>query len=212
MIAKDKQYTKHEAPEGYWRDAKGRYIPIEMIKPIDRLRDELVGRIIEPALAITETLKEFKSFSFGETDAFRALSAEQYNAPIGGEKGNVTFHSFDGEYRIQVAIHDRISFDERLKTAKTLIDECIMEWSEGSRPEIMAIINDAFRTDKEGKIRQQDVLNLRNLDITHEKWLRAMDAISESIKVIDSCRYIRIYKRTGDNNKYDQIPLNITGV
>lgn len=212
MTAKDKQYTQHDVPEGYWRDAKGHLVHISMVKEIDRLRDEMVGNIVDRATPINLALSQFKSYSFGESDAFRALSAERYQAPVGGSKGNISYYSFDGKHRIDIAVQDRIAFDESLQAAKSLIDECIIEWSAGARPEILAIINDAFYVDKKGKIRIQDILDLRRLDIADEKWLRAMDAINDSIQVIDSCRYIRIYKRVGDNNEYQQISLNITGV
>lgn len=212
MHTEDNQFTQHTVPEGFWRDAKGRLIPVGMVKEIDRARDTLVGDIINRALPINVSLKLFKNWSFDEVDAFRALSAEQYDANIGGEKGNITLYSFDGEYRVQVAIQDRIAFDERLQTAKTLIDECIKDWSVGSRPEILAIIEEAFKVDKEGNINTGDILKLRRLNITDEKWLQAMDAISESVQVVNSCRYIRIYQRSGDNNQYTQISLNITGV
>lgn len=212
MHTEDNQFTQHTVPEGFWRDAKGRLIPVGMVKEIDRARDTLVGDIINRALPINMSLKAFKDWGFDEVDAFRSLSAEQYDANIGGEKGNITLYSFDGEYRVQVAIQDRIAFDERLQTAKTLIDECIKDWSVGSRPEILAIIEEAFKVDKEGNINTGDILKLRRLNITDEKWLQAMDAISESVQVVNSCRYIRIYQRAGDNNQYTQISLNITGV
>lgn len=212
MHTKEKQFTQHTIPDGFWRDPKGRLIPVEMVKEIDRARDTLVGDIINRALPINASLRSFKNWGFDEVDAFRSLSAEQYDANIGGEKGNITLHSFDGEYRVQVAIQDRIAFDERLQTAKTLIDECIKDWSVGSRPEILAIIEEAFKVDKEGNINTGDILKLRRLNITDEKWLQAMDAISESVQVVNSCRYIRIYQRSGDNNQYTQISLNITGV
>ncbi|EOF5041026.1 DUF3164 family protein [Providencia rettgeri] len=212
MLANDKQFTTHEVPEGFWINAKGHNVPLKTIKQIDRLRDALVGDIVTPAKALNQALKDLKTTAFNSIDAFRELSAEQFDAPVGGEKGNVKLYAFDGEHCIQVAIQDRMAFDERLQTAKTLIDECIFSWSEGANPNILAIINDAFQVDKEGKIRIREILSLRRLDIQDDKWLKAMDAISESIQIVDSCRYIRIYERTGDSNKYIQISLNITGV
>ncbi|ENY6783343.1 DUF3164 family protein [Providencia rettgeri] len=212
MSHQDKQFTRHPRIDGHWRDGKGHQVSIDMIKGIDRARDTLVGDIVTKAVEYHNALKAFKRYAFEEIDAFRALSAEQYDAVVGGEKGNVKLYTFDGEYCIQVAVQDRISFDERLHTAKTLVDECIIAWSEGADPKILAIIHDAFQVDKEGKIRTQDILSLRRLDITDERWVQAMNAISESIQVIDSCRYIRVYQRTGENNQYTQISLNITGV
>ncbi|MHD0617045.1 DUF3164 family protein [Morganella morganii] len=211
MSNKDTQFTQHEVPDGYWRDAKGCLIPVDMIRDIDRARDTVVGDIVTRSDELQAALKVFKNYAFDEVDAFRALSSEQYGVDMGGKKGNIQLHTFDGEHRVQVAIQERIAFDERLQAAKALIDECIKDWSVGARPEILAIIEDAFKVDVAGNIRTGDVLKLRRLNITDEKWLRAMTAISESTQVISSCRYVRIYKRDG-SGKYVQISLDIAGV
>jgi hypothetical protein len=79
------------------------------------------------------TLARFKAAAFGDIEAFIDLSAEQYQAQIGGKKGNLTLYSFDGRYRIQRANQDRITFDERLQAARVLIDECLTDWTEGAR-------------------------------------------------------------------------------
>ncbi|HCR3330512.1 TPA: DUF3164 family protein [Morganella morganii] len=212
MSDKDTQFTQHTVPDGYWRDARGCLIPVDMLKDIDRARDTVVGDIVSLAEAQQAALKTFKRYAFDEVDAFRELSSEQYGVGLGGKKGNIQLHSFDGEYRVQVAIQDHTAFDERLQAAKALIDECIRDWSTGARPEIMAIIEDAFKVDTVGNIRTKDILKLRRLNITDEKWLRAMTAISESIQTISSSRYIRIYKRSGTDGKYVQISLDIAGV
>ncbi len=39
-------------------------------------------------------------------------------------EGEVSLTSFDGEYRVLIAADERISFDERLQIAKSLIDDC----------------------------------------------------------------------------------------
>ncbi|MGL5221986.1 MAG: DUF3164 family protein, partial [Plesiomonas shigelloides] len=96
--------------------------------------------------------------------------------------------------------------------AKTLIDECLADWTEGARPEIHAIINRAFQTEKEGEVNTGAVLALRRLDIDDPRWKNAMDAISEAIQVIGSRSYIRVYERIGDSDQYRPISLDIAGV
>ncbi len=103
-------------------------------------------------------------------------------------------------------------FDERLQAAKQLIDECIQTWTEGSSDEIKALINDAFQVNKEGKINTARVLGLKRLNINDEKWLRAMQAIADSVQVAGSKPYIRIYERIGDTDQYQPISLDVAGV
>lgn len=199
-------------PAGYRRDAQGRLVHEEQIKPVDKLRDELVLALVERARTTHEALVQYKAAAFGEIEAFLDLSVAEYGAKIGGKKGNVSLLSFDGRYKIQRAVQESIAFDERLQAARALIDECLREWTEGARPELATLVNDAFRVDTKGEIRTARVLALRRLDITDARWLRAMDAIGDACQVVGSKSYIRVYERIGDSDQYRAISLDIAGV
>lgn len=78
-------------PAGYRMDAKGRLVPEEMIKPIDLERDRLVQEIVAKGKALNKALLDFKLATFGDIEAFITLSAEQYQAKVGGKKGNASW-------------------------------------------------------------------------------------------------------------------------
>ena len=118
-----------QMPDGFRQDSKGRLVPENTIKPIDFERDALVSRLIEKVKEVQQQLKQFKALAFGDIAAFVDLSLEQYDVHLGGNKGNITLYSFDGQYKIVRQIQDSIRFDERLQAAKVLIDECIQSWS-----------------------------------------------------------------------------------
>ncbi|MFZ6675405.1 DUF3164 family protein [Undibacterium sp. Xuan67W] len=198
-------------PEGYLRNAQGHLVPLTLIKPIDQTRDQVVQELALAAKTMRDLLSKFKGQVFGDVAAFVTLSAEQYGVELGGKKGNVTLHSFDGQFKIQLAIQENIVFDERLQAAKALIDECIEEWSVGSDPKIKVLVHDAFKTDKEGNINTGRVLGLRRLDIKDEKWTRAMTAIGESLQVVGSKQYMRFYERVGED-KYQPISLDMAAI
>lgn len=196
----------------YLQDAKGRLVPTHMIKEIDLVRDGLVKELVARAKAHNETLKCFKTAAFKDVLAFMELSAEQYNAKLGGKKGNVSLVSYNGEYKIQVAVAEYLTFDERLQVAKALIDECINEWAEGSDDKIKLLVDDAFQVDKEGNVSTYRILGLRKHKIDDEKWQKAMAAIDDSVQVTSSKKYVRIYERDPQTDEYKQIPLNIAAV
>lgn len=102
-------------------------IPVDKIKPIDKARDELVKEQVCLAQDLNNQLSTFKQLAFADIAACVQLSAEQYDAAVGGKKGNVTLYTFDDQYKIQRAINETISFDERLQAAKALIDECLLK-------------------------------------------------------------------------------------
>lgn len=198
-------------PAGHRQDAKGRLVPESQIKPIDAARDDLVRELFAKAQTLHNTLREFKMAAFADIAAFVDLSANEYGVSLGGNKGNVSLLSFDGELRVQRAIADNITFDERLQAAKKLIDECLRDWTADARPELATLVQDAFRVDQAGNIRTGQVLALRRLDITDERWQRAMHAIGDAVQVVGSKSYLRFHRRDA-NGEYQALSLDVAGV
>ncbi len=198
--------------EGYRKNALGHLVPVDQIQPIDLARDELVVEKAEKIKAMQAQIRQLKGEIMGDIEAFVELAAEKYSAQVGGQKGNVTLMSFDGRFRLRRQISENLSFDERLQAAKGLIDECIREWTQGSRSELQALINDAFQVDKEGRINTGRILGLRRLNIPDDRWHRAMEAISDSLQVTGTTAYFRLYERVGNGDRYVSVPLDMAAV
>lgn len=192
----------------YMKDAAGRLCPVETIEEADLARDSLVKEIVAKAEKLNAALRDFRLHAHADIEAFVDLSCEKYGVKPRGKKGNITLHSFDGKYRIQRSIQETLGFDEKLQAAKQLVDECLNEWSKDSGPELRTIITDAFQVDKEGRINTKRIISLRRIKIDHPKWLRAMEAISDSLKVEVSRSYIRVYVRD-DNREYQLLALDV---
>lgn len=201
-------------PPGYWANAKGVLFPASTVSAIDKDRTKVVTEAIEHAKAMSSQLLAFKLAMREHIDAFLDRSAAEYKAAPRGlkGKGNVTLATFDGKYKIVRAVQDSIVFDERLQVAKQLIDECIQEWSKGSKAEIKALVNNAFQVDKAGNISTGRVLGLRSIKSEHPKWMEAMDAINDSIQVTGSKSYDRFYERDDATGQYFPIALDLAGV
>ncbi len=204
--------TQTHIPNGYWQDAQGNLIPETKIKEIDKLRHELVTHLCELALAQSKDLVKFKADTMTEVASFVALSLDQYGVKTGGNKGNVTLTSFDGQYKLVRQMQDHIVFGEQLMAAKALIDECVHEWATDANDNIKALVNHAFQTDKEGKINTSRVLSLRRLSITDPKWLDAMAAIGDSMQTASTKPYVRFYKRHEQSGEYLPIALDVASV
>lgn len=198
-------------PEGYMRDSQGRLVPVEMVGALDLLRDETVRGITERAVAMQEQLSAFKRGIREELLAYIELSYEKYGKKFGGKEGNITLTSYDGRYRLNLAIDKVLYFDERLQAAKRLIDECITRWTAGSRAEIVTLINDAFYVAKGGSVNAARILGLRRLAIKDPQWQKAMEAISDSIQISGKKEYLRFYVRE-ENGKYRRMPLDVAAL
>ncbi|MFH1027338.1 MAG: DUF3164 family protein [Pseudomonadota bacterium] len=194
-------------PAGYMEDSRGALMPIEKVREIDLLRDNLVREIVAGAISTHQVVNRFKISSMSDIEAFVELSSERFGIKRGGKKGNIVLASYDGRYKVIRAIDESIFFDERLQIAKDLIDDCIHRWAEGSSSEIKALITDAFQVDKQGKINVSGVLRLRRIDIDDDTWRQAMTAIAESLQTVGSKTYLRVYERDA-NGEYQQISLD----
>ncbi|HDR9585244.1 TPA: DUF3164 family protein [Burkholderia stabilis] len=202
-----------ELKDGDYRtDAQGRLVPIDLIRPIDLARDDFVMEALGKATRVKEQMTRLSAELLGDIDAFIELSAERYGAKIGGQKGNVTLTSYDGNTRILRVVPTSLTFDEGIQAAKALVDECVREWSAGTRSEIRVLIADAFQTDRIGKISTERVLRLRTLEITDERWLRAMAAISDSVRIQYAAAYVRIERRNEKTGKFEAIRFDLAAI
>lgn len=193
----------------YLRDAKGSLVPIASVKAADLLMDETVRKILGEARTVSALIASFKSDTFQLVSELQALISQNYGATIGGKKGNITLISFDGCQKVQVQVSDLLEFGPELQAAKALIDECLTEWAVGSAVELRALVNRVFQVDKEGQINRAELFMLLRVEIADERWVRAMDAIRDSIRVIGSRTYIRFYDRAAPDAPWRAVTIDI---
>ncbi len=193
----------------YLRDATGSLVPLEAVKATDLLMDETVREILADARGLSASIATFKTQTFERVGGLQALFAQHYDTTLGGAKGNITLMTFDGCAKVQVQVADRLEFGPELLSAKTLIDECVTGWTVGSRVEIQSLVNRVFQVDKEGQISKSGLFMLLHVAITDERWLRAMDAIRDSIRVVGSRQYVRFYQRETPDGQWRSVSIDI---
>lgn len=196
----------------YMRDAKGSLVPLELVKPADKLEDETVRKVIGHALDLSDRITRFRGHTMTDLGEFDALLAQEYKVRKGGKKGNRSYQTFDGLQKVVVQVQDTVDFGPQLQQAKNLLDECMNEWAADARPEIQAIITRAFNTDKEGKVNRSEIFMLLRLDITDDRWQEAMRAIREAMRVSCSKEYVRFYTRNNPEANWQAISINIAAV
>lgn len=193
----------------YLRDAKGNLVPVASVKPVDLLMDETVRKILDSARSVSAVVAAFKGEAFESVNELQALIAQNYNATVGGKKGNITLVSFDGCQKVQVQVADLLEFGPELQAAKALIDECLTEWAVGSAVELRALVNRVFSVDKEGQINRAELFMLLRVEIEDERWVRAMEAIRDSIRVIGSRTYVRFYDRPAPDAAWHAVTIDL---
>lgn len=190
-------------------DGRGAKIPLSMIKDTDKLIDQTVRTILGFANPLSDQVARFKQHTFDDIGALEALLAEKYGARLGGAKGNKTLMSHDTLFKVTVQVADNIAFGPELQVAKGLIDECLNEWAAGARDEIRTIVTRAFNTDKEGQINRAEVFMLLRLEISDDRWRRAMEAIRDAMRVVGSKTYVRCYRRREIDAPWEPVTIDL---
>ena len=183
--------------KGNWIDSIGSVVPAKYVKIVDKKRDRSVERIHAASLKVEKALKEFRALADREISAYLdfafAESGVQLNAG-----GNYTLTNFSATRRVEIKMGRTLELDERAQGSKQLIDECLESWSEGGNEKLRAVVFDAFRVDKKGKVDTARLFRLFRLKIKDEKWERAMKLLHDSIMVTSQKPYMTVrYREKG---------------
>lgn len=181
----------------YCINSAGSMVPIEAVRDIDKLRDSVVTRIAEKIKALEVYMKEVKAQCMSDIEEFLVISAEQYNVKMGGSKGNVMLTSYDGSEQIVLAQANNLVVNEGVNMAKTLIDEYLADITSEASPDLRAIVTLAFRV-KQGRMDVKRLMELKQCDIRDERWLKAMEIISDSVTVASTTPCLRLRDKTAE--------------
>ncbi|MGT3827031.1 DUF3164 family protein [Enterobacter kobei] len=190
----------------YMKDRKGRLVPVDLVPAHDFEMDAFVRSCIAGAFSLQQQMIEFKRRVYGDCDAFIKLLDEKFNVKRGGLKGNASFTTYDGALQITISINDLVTFGPEIQSAKSLIDECLEDWSEGANENLLAIIRDAFVVDQQGKLSMSRIVSLLRIDIKDERWPKIKNAISDGLVVNGTKTYLNFRQRNAEGKMVD-IPL-----
>lgn len=204
--------TQHLIPEGYRKNALGHLVPESDVREQDKLRDQVACELTTEAIALHKALVKFKQKALEDIADLISIAGERYGIQMGGKKGNVSILSYDGQFKVVRSYAERISFTEEMEVAKQMVFDCVNTWSEGANNHLLAVINRVFSPNKNGQIRTADVLDLLRLEIDDPHWKSAMQAVKDSILVIGTAVYIRVYQRIANTDQYQPISLDLAGV
>lgn len=208
-LAAESSWPDAAVPAGYAVNAKRHMIPGELVRDADRLENDVVRRILAFGLDLADQIARFRAHTFDDLATFLDLLGEQYGRSKTAGKGGYSCTSYDGRLKVQVQVQDRITFGPELQVARELVNECLADWAEEAQPEARAIIQDAFAVDRHGSVNREAVFRMRRLQIDDERWRRAQQAVSDSIRTEGAKSHVRLYMRPTPEAKWTLVPINI---
>ncbi|MBC7954069.1 MAG: DUF3164 family protein [Rhodospirillaceae bacterium] len=200
--------TRPAPPPGFLYDRDGDLRAESNIKPAEALEDQVATDLGRRALRIQKFLATFKTRAFQETAALLETLNEKHNVKKGGKKGGAVFYSFDGTFKVVLQNSDRLAFSAELQAARALLSEYLDEVTSEASIDLRSLVGRAFQIDGDGNCNVSDVMRLLSYNIAHPKWIAAMKAVKESIRVVGTASYIRFYQRN-EKGEYVAISLDL---
>lgn len=199
-----------ETPDGYMKNRAGHLVPVANISEIETFRHDFVVEMVERAKGLNATLAYFKASVMEGMADLTKLSAANHGVKLGGEKGNITLTSFDGQYKVVLAMAGVPQVDERIQVVKAMLNNCLTRFSDGGSKEIKALMESAFKTNNAGMISIYRLRWLRAAKIEDDEWKDGIRLLDELLLPVLSKAYVRVYELK--NDKYELIALDLGGV
>ncbi len=84
-----------------------------------------------------------------------------------------------------------------------------MNGRKGAGDELRTIVTRAFNTDKAGQINRSEIFMLMRLEIDDARWMQAMRAIKDAIRVVGSKTYVRCHRRDSPDGVWKAITIDL---
>jgi len=203
----------HTSKDAIWQDEQGTRIPLNRITPTEKLHERSSAKLLKGAQAINKQLAVFKT-------EMQKLSAEAYESFMASKgvdketKGNYTWFNFNRSIKIEVAISERIEFDDlTINAAKVKLDEFLNINITSKNEFVKQLVMDAFETKRNKQLDVKKVLGLTSHKsrINDPLFSEAVDLITSAIRRPESKTYFRIWLRDEDG-KYNNIDLNLSSI
>jgi len=206
-------YTIQAVKDGFWVDESGIKIPVSRTTKEERNRERSAAKLLKEALAVNDRLKALKELVIEVCQKVYEESLSETNTTGKNRKGNFTWYNFDRSIKVEVAIQDRIEFDDlKIQACKERLDEFISQGTLSVGEFMRQLIMSAFETSG-GRLDAKKVMSLKKYKTRTKDPLyhQAMDLLDESIRRPESRTYFRVWAKD-EAGKYQHVELNFSAI
>lgn len=204
---------KKQQTGAFWLDETNAKIPSNRLTKVEKMMECSATKVVNDAIKLNKQMVAFKSkMNTICNDVYRNFLRDK-NIEITGRKGNFTWYNFDRSIKIEVDVHETITFDDMTITAaREKLDMFIEQNVEGKIDFIKELVNDSFKTSR-GKLDAKKVLSLVRYrsKIKDELFNEALTLIEDSIRRPASRTYYRVFVKD-ETGKYQSIELNLSNI
>ena len=204
----------HTSKDQMWENETGTLIPFNRTTPFEKIHERHSAKLVKEALVINKRLADYKTL-------MQTLSAEAYDAFMlekqidkKEKKGNFTWYNFNRTIKIEVAISERIEFDDlTIQAAKEKLDQFLNVNIISKNQFAKELVMDAFETQRKQQLDVKKVLGLtrHKSRINDPLFSEAVDLIEQAIRRPESKTYFRIWLKD-ETGKYNNVDLNLSSI
>lgn len=208
----------HTTKNATWINAAGDAVPLKFVPKSDRRKEELAAKLHALAIKQEQALNSLHDLMKNAFKEIEQLVRTEYELKNGkkkqvGEKGNITWFSFDRSVKIEANVNDIVKWDSALMTESlTLLNAYISSNMTEANILIAGLVKSAFSNTK-GMIDTAKVYQiLRHEDqIKDKRFQKACELIKQASSIDRTKLYMRIWEKA-DDGQYRNINLNFSGI
>jgi len=210
-INKTANANKPQAPTGFMFDPSSNLIRIENIDDHQLQEDTLVSKLFPRVKTLHQQLLQFKQqvieeFEAHISDCIKLHGILRYSKI----KGNLSLYSFNGRYKVERSIRDKIEVNSTIEAARQHFDIYIKAIEAKADGDIKVLISRAFNSTN-GKISTSRLTDLLNAKINHPEFKKAATLLKESLFKCGDVVYYRFYERD-DSGNYQAVSLQFSAL
>lgn len=205
--------NQQKSSDKMWADETGTEIPYSRTTKYERQAERSLASMAKEAVKINEGLAAFKERIRQESMELYELFCQENGGKPGKGRGGATFYNFDRSIKMEVSIHDLISFDENtIELAKQKLDELLNDGLTGAKDFVKPLVMEAFNTSG-GRLDTKKVLGLKRhaAKVRQPLYDEAMALIDKAIRRPQTREYYRVWVRD-ERGEYQDIQLNFSAI
>lgn len=201
-----------QVPPGYLMRANGDLVRQDNVTPLEAEEDKLVKMLFPRAQALHDQIGRFKHDAMTAVEEMVERCVKEHGIKRFEKiKGNLQFTSFDGNYKIQRAIDDKIEYDSSIEVARQKFDMYVDVLKQQSGDDAALFIEEAFSL-KNNRWTVSKLVELCNKRIDHPLYKQAVIALRQALFVSGSKAYLRFYIRNEKDDSWMPLPLQFSSV
>ncbi len=191
-------------------NSRGNEVPVEMVRKDHLKRDRVVDKIFGKAKSFESKMNIAKEKIFDDVNSFQKFWRKYHKSEKVEDLNNLTLSNYANTKRVVIKTNDIIQLDDTRQLAEAKIKSCLKKWGQNAHPFLKQVVDELFKTNKEGLVNVTDLRALKQYEINDPEWVEAMDLLSKSETPIGKRQYIILQERVNQNAKWKTLNLNFS--